>query len=170
MKISQTTSYNIQKYVSVCTFPYLHEEFRYILDSWKNTNIGKFFLVFIIKLTKSAFYRYLYFFFDLLSILFRLIIVLLFISYCFFGSDFNYLLYFTPLAFISWVFSYFTYYINWIIERNSTVIREWLQVSSIHSDSVPSNKSCFGFKITSEGYKQGFTEKDLPFLVEKWLF
>lgn len=157
---------NIQQHISTFSFPYLHEEVRCIIDSWGNGRMG---VSFINKLSISKYYRYMYCSLDCLSVLFRIIMVLLFIYFCFFGGNLYYLLYFSPIAFLFWLLSFFTYFINWIIEGNSTVIRECLELSPIDPNLLPSGKTGFSFKITSEAIKQGFTENDLDFLVGQWL-
>lgn len=160
---------NIKRFFIIISYPYLYEEIRKILSSWEESYFENFCLKLIVLLSESKTFRYLYSLLDLLSFLFRIFMVILFISFCFFKGNFLYLLYVTPAAFLFWILSLFTYYINWIIEGNCNVIREWLQISPVNSDLTPLYKTSFSFKITPEGFNQGFTEEDLPFLVDKWL-
>jgi len=166
---------NIQQQISTFSFPYLHEEVRCIIDSWGNGRMG---VSFINKLSKSKYYRYIYCSLDWLFVLFRIIMLLLFIYFCFFGGNLYYLLYFSPIASLFWLFSFFTYFINWIIEGNFTVFREWLEISKVEPSSIskdfeinslPLSKVILNFKLTEEGYKQGFNDSHLSALTEKWL-
>lgn len=152
--------------LSLLTYPYLKEEFRILLDTW---GAGKMGASFINNLVTIKYYRYAYLSIDYLHILVRLVMALLLFCFCFFGSNFYLLLYFSPIMFIFWLLRFFIYFIDWIIEANSNAIRDCLELSPINPFLLPEHKIGFSFKITSEAIEEGFSEKDLDFLVNQWL-
>lgn len=161
--------WDLQKHISAVTYPYLQEEVRCFIDTWKGKPLDKFFIKIIRKLIESVLYRYVYFSFDLLASLIRFIAVLLFVHCCFFHGNFYTILYLTPITFIIWILNFFQYHINWIIEGNCNFIRECLVLSPLDSSLLPEGKTGFTFKITNEALKEGFSEKDLDFLVNQLL-
>lgn len=153
----------------IITFPFIKEEFRLILDTWQSTAFGEFFIFISNKLLRFKSYRFIYIFVDILYYLFRIILLFLFISFCFFNKDLRSLFYFIPGTFLFWILSFFTYYIEYIIQGNTNYIRELIEISSVESSEFPKTKQAFILKLSPQAYKQGLTEQHIPLLMAKWL-
>lgn len=142
-------------------------EIQKIAYTWNSYSIlGKFSLFILKKLVFSKKFRYFYIIFDIfLNIIPKIYILWIIINFIFFSGDLRDLFLLAPYIIIIICCSHIQYYIEYIIEGNSNVIRELVTVVSL-----PNSNNALLFSLTQEAKNMGFTvEKDLPGLSVKWI-
>lgn len=163
--------------LSSFSYPHLKEEVRKILYSWNDSLVGDCCLKITKYLLKSKIFRITFITLDvLLFYVFRIIIISIFISFCFFNGDLQYLLYLSPISFFIWILSFYSYYYSQFIFDNTIYIQNILIVKlqqpiSVKESKLPIidlvNKQLI-FTLTEEGVNDGFVSADLPILAIKW--
>jgi len=157
--------------------PYLKDEICKILYSWDNTFMGDCCLKITKYLLKSKKFRITFITLDiLLFYVFRIIIITIFVSFCFFNGDLQYLLYLSPISFFSWILSFYSYYYSQFILDNTIYIQNILVVKPQQPISVKEFKlpiidladKQLIFNLTEKGTNDGYVSTDLPILAIKW--
>lgn len=138
-------------------------EIHNILYSWGRTSFLNQFCLFIVKnLIFTKKYRVLYLLFDfVLNIVTKLITLIITINAVFFADDLRWFIFIIPFILVTICLSHIQYYLEFMIEGNSNVIREWVT-------ATPKDGSLI-FSLTTEAKNEGLTEIDLPDLSNKWI-
>lgn len=159
------------------TFPYLKEEIRVLLYSWNDTFFGPICCSIMDHIHSSKVFRSV-FVFCLFCLIYciRLIQALLFFNFVFFHEDLRYCIYLLPISFISWILSFFEYYLKTFLEGTCNYIRDILSVSlkepldqDIGHHVLFRTKEQLNYSISSFGVEKGFQEEDIDNLINEWL-
>jgi len=167
-----------QSLITFISYPYLKEEVRIILDTWKNPFFGDIWSFIIEKLDQKTLYKYLYF---STKILFILLIPLfqgiLLLCFALAHGDLRYVFYLIPFSFLSWIFCYFDYYFQFFFESTTLYIRSMLRASLVDDNNakevslgvINTNQDNIQFHLTQQSITEGYNDGDIPYLSSEWL-
>jgi hypothetical protein len=170
-------SFKQSKFRAILLFPHVKEEIRVILYTWNDSFMGNF-CVRILDLIALKNNRIFY----LLShfIIFNVppvIQTLFLINFAFLHGDLKYNIYLLPVSFFTWCISFIDYYFNTFITQSGNYIRAVLHMQVDSPDKknhinnvIMCNINDLRCKLTDFGVQEGFTENDLSYLANKWLY
>ena len=165
--------YKYNNFYNKLTFPYLKEEIRKIMDLKKIMIFGPLCTLILKKCKNKKFLFLSLFLHFFLFVFFRLFILTLFINFCFFNGDFRYIMYLTPLLFISWILSFFEYYFEIFFENSKVFLNSLILVTPIKELNKPLQNTIlttgddFSFSLTAFALQEGYNRVDI--LANIWL-
>ena len=81
-----------------------------------------------------------------------------------------------PFSFLFWILNFINYYFNYFVTANSNYVRSIITGTRLTPLSPNEQKKEYFylenhslvFSLTSEGFAEGYTSKDLPLLIASW--
>jgi len=141
----------------------LFSEVHKIFYSWNENSFLNYCSLFILKkLIFTKRYRVIYVLVDFISsILPKIITLIITFNVIFFAGDLRWFIKIIPFILITILLSHLQYYMEYFIEGNSNVIREWITARDINGSLI--------FSLTNEAKKFGLTVEHVPDLSNKWI-
>lgn len=167
----------VKKFLEIISYPYVKEEIRLILYSWKNNFMAPFCVYLYKKIYNSEIFSCIYFIIHFfIFYVIRCITAVLFFNFALFNGDLTWLFYFLPLSLIVWILSFIDYYFQVFREGTKNFLEEILLVQykkdltflQEKKGFVYTDLSNFDFILLPNAKKEGFNCDDLEFLKSKW--
>jgi len=160
--------------ISTITYPYLKEEIQTILQTWNETIFSPIFSKIIDKFNESKKLLVIYFIsYFIIFYIPRFIVLYFFINFIWFNGDLRNVIFMSPIFFIIWILSFLDYYFHVFFQDFCNYINKLISVRQINPvkasfGAVKTSLDNMTFQMKPYAFEEGFTEKNLPILIEEW--